>query len=363
MIRKLLSLAILLALLPVLPIGCSSKDDNPPGPTPVPEPRVIVQAHQDPTLDNAIDAPVWDSITAVEISIGNKAAYVAGTPSSVASKAYMKALSAGDSLLYIWTQWTDYSQNDRYGQLHATYVGPSNNPDWSTDTSIYNEDRFYVLFDEGAADGADCAAYCHASANTSGHKFYGGAGEDADIWQWRAQRGGIARYAIDMHLTDSMIAPDPFAQRPDSLNHGDSLYYGNYSEFFGYPKKMDPAGPDYEGAGLLQGVWVTFDKDLDWIVVPPDGPPYGKDIPGYFYYNVLLENQSDKGSRWDIRAVSSYDAGADTWTVVFRRKLTTADLNDINFGAITDSLAISIAIANNSGVDHSGHEPFYLIFQ
>ncbi len=372
MIRKLLSLAILLACIATMQIGCGSDDDEGNGPVIVPLPRVVVAAHMDPTFDDAIDSPVWDSIDAVAVPIGTKTDYNAGSPNVSATEVQMKALIAGDSVLYIWAQWSDVSESNRFGQLHATYAGPSSLPGWDTDTTVlYNEDRIFILFDNGATSGADCASYCHGPANSLQKNFYGSAGDDVDIWQWRAQRTGIVSYALDMHLTDTMITQDPYAERTDEFQHGDTLIYDNY--FFGnentlpavHPFQMHIDGPAYEGPGLLQGDYVGFDKNLEWVVVPGDTmiPPYGKDVPGYYFVQNLLAIQEDKGSIWDVRAVSDYDAGLDKWTVVFRRLLTTADVDDIDFSTINDSLEISIGLTNNSGIDHKGTAPFYMIFQ
>ena len=100
MIRSLFSLAALIILIAIF-AGCSDNGDNGVEPTPTPSPRVIVEAHQDPTFDNALTSPVWDSIEAVTIPMGTDAAYNADRPANTNTNLDMKALIADDSVLYI----------------------------------------------------------------------------------------------------------------------------------------------------------------------------------------------------------------------------------------------------------------------
>ena len=374
MIRNVFFLAAL-ALLIALFAGCGNDNgDNGVEPPPQPPPRVIVETHQDPTFENAPTAQVWDSIDAVTIPMGTNADYNANLPVDPSTNLDMKALIADDSLLYIWVQWNDNDKDDRFGQLRAGWV--NNRIEWVVnypeDTSdlAYNEDRFYAVFDNGGPSGADCAALCHAAADTSdaGRRFYGAPGDNADAWDWKANRTGLAKLADDMHLTTEAVTFDPIV----SLT-GDSLYYLNYTidlqpdpdveSYIVSPKKMSPDSTAFTGPALLEsqapgGIFVLFNPSLDWVTFPLNLPPSGKYLPGYY----IWDETGHDGSRWDVRAQSTYASG--TWTVVLRRALTTADAEDVSFDFSTkDSISISIAVANNSGVKHLGHEPFYLVFQ
>ncbi|MDD4051456.1 MAG: hypothetical protein PHR28_06115, partial [candidate division Zixibacteria bacterium] len=87
-------------------------------------------------------------------------------------------------------------------------------------------------------------------------------------------------------------------------------------------------------------------------------PPVGRFIPGYYMQNLTYAN----GSRWDVRAMAAHDG--TSWTVVFCRKLTTTDLNDVDLtSASPDSVLINVAFGNNSGITHYGYKPFYLVVQ
>ncbi len=367
MSRSLFSLAAIVFLLALF-VGCSDNKDNGVEPPPVtPPPRVVVETHQDPTFAAAIGSPVWDSIDAVTIPMGTKDEYNANLPTNTATNLDMKALVADDSLLYIWVQWNDLDEDNRFGQLRASWA--SNSVEWVVnypeDTSdiAYNEDRFYAVFDKGGPSGADCAAMCHAANDTSaaGWQFYGEAGDNADVWDWKASRTGLAKLADDMHMTTELVRPDAIVSQT-----GDSLYYRNYdvkqdvgSYLLVDPKKMNADGPDYTGAGLLESVgWVDFNPALTWVVFPPTNIPYGLSLPGYYIWDV----SGHDGHRWDVRAQSRFESGM--WTVVLRRALNTGDADDVSFVFGTpDSISISIAVTNNSGIKHLGHEPFYLVFQ
>ncbi len=372
MIRLLFSLVAVVFLMALF-VGCSDSNDNgvePPAVTP--PPRVVVEAHQDPTFAEALTSQVWDTIDAVTIPMGTKADYNANMSANTNTNLDMKALVADDSLLYIWVQWNDLDESNRFGQLRAGWV--NNRVEWVVnypeDTSdiAFNEDRFYALFDRGGTNGADCAAMCHAVGDTStaGWRFYGAAGDNADVWDWKANRTGLANLADDMHMTTELARPDAIVSQT-----GDSLYYRNFDiqqvsgpgSYIVNPKKMHPDSNEYTGPGLLEsqmpgGIFVVFDPNLTWVIFQPTLPPTGLSLPGYY----IWDESGHDGHRWDVQAQSRYESGK--WTVVLRRALTTGDTDDVSFSFGTpDSISISIAVTDNSGIKHLGHEPFYLVFQ
>jgi hypothetical protein len=375
MIRKLVLLTVLLASISILQMGCGSdKSENGTDPPPPPEPRLIADTHQDPTLDNALDSPVWDSIAVLSVPIGNENAYNANLLYINNKFVQMKALVADDSLLYIWARWEDNDEDNRFGQLRATWV--SNTVEWAvhypedTSEAAFNEDRFYIVFDNDGTNGADCAAFCHSpgSESADGRLFYGAAGDDADVWHWKANRTGLAKLADDMLVTATRV-------EADAQNHpSDSLYQLNYSilqatgpnSYIVRPLKMHHDGPAYEGPGLLEseipvqqaGIFTDYQGGSQWInFLPPPSPPVGKSVPGY----LIFDESGHDGSRWDVGAVSNHNGV--TWTVVFRRALTTNDAADIDFNfSSLDSVEVSIAITDNSGIQHYGRRPFFIIF-
>lgn len=349
------SAAILAAL-----AGCGSDGDGGgTTPTPVPFTRLVAAHHQNPGL-SSVDSPIWDSITAGQIVMGSDTAYNAGYTGAGSAAAQLKALVAGDSL-FLRVTWADGSVDNLFGRLHANDAG-SGYVAWEGDTSaIYNEDRFYILFDE---NGSGCKRFCHSAANAIGRKYYGSASDEADVWHWKANRTGLALFtaspvtlgfAEDMHITDTMVASDPQA------SDNDNLYFDNLNRsnpLAPVPRKMDSTGSAFTGPGLVENRYVSY-TTLDQHWIDSSITPYvGKYLPGYYMRNLTGAN----GSRWDVRALADHDG--TNWTVVFCRKLTTSDAGDIDLTSATpDSVLVSIAFGNNSGTKHYGYKPFYLIVE
>jgi hypothetical protein len=352
MMRLLCEFTLVAALFIAL-AGCGSDKGGGTNPTPAPFTRLVAAHHQNPGLAS-VDSPVWDSIAAGRINIGADSAYNAGLSGTTGLTADLKALVSGDSL-FIRATWTDYTVNNLFARLHARVVNQSF--DWEPpDTTLNNEDRFYVVFDE---NGTGCKRFCHDVANAIGRKFYGAASDEADVWHWKAHRTGMALFttnpatlgfAEDMHMTDTMVAPDP------QVSDQDNLYFDNYNRSLLTPREMDSTGSDFTGPGLVEGRWITYTTiGQQWIDTTVT-PHVGRFVPGYYMQNLTHAN----GFRWDVRAMAAHNG--TSWTVVFCRKLTTGDPDDVDLTSATpDSVLINIAFGNNSGITHYGYKPFYLI--
>jgi len=376
MIKRLLFLSLMLALVTAIQIGCGSDSDEGTDPVVVPPPRLVVDVQDDPGVGDIFNAAVWDSIDTVSVPIGSENEYNANLLYVDNKTVEMQAFVAGDSVLYVRVDWDDNDQDDRFGQMRASWT-INDKIEWAvsypddTSETAFNEDRFYMIFDQGGPNGANCAAFCHDVMSADERYFYGEAGDDADVWHWKAHRTGLANLADDMHLTTTRIESDPQASPTDFLyaaNHGFKIYPnapGDSSYFLVTPKYMHEDGADYTGAGLLEseitdisGWFTTYDNSEPWITfLPPPSPPVGKSLPGYY----ITDESGADGSRWDIEAYSRHSGGR--WTVIFRRALTTADADDISFDFATpDSVEITIGITDNSGIAHFGRRPFYMVF-
>lgn len=357
--KRLLSLSMTAAAVMAVLAGCGSDGgDGGTTPTPVPFTRLVAAEHQSPGL-TSVDSPVWDSIAAGNIVMGSDTAYNAGYVGAGNAAATLKALVAGDSL-FIRVSWQDGTVNNRYHQMQAYNAGTDFNINICVkiDSLYSDEDRFYILVDE---NGTGCKRFCHSTANAIGRKFYGSTSDETDIWHWKANRTGLALfttdtltlgYAEDMHITDTMVAADPQASDQDNL------YTSNYNIALMQARKMHETGSVFTGPGLLENDWIDFDgvgqKWIDSVV----GNPVGRFLPGYYMRNLTGAD----GSRWDVRALADHDGMS--WTVVFCRKLTTGDLDDVDLTSATpDSILVSIAFGNNSGTKHYGYKPFYLIIE
>ncbi|MFH1698999.1 MAG: ethylbenzene dehydrogenase-related protein [Candidatus Zixiibacteriota bacterium] len=360
MFRKIFSFIFIIAFA-ITWYGCSSDKENGVGPTPPPPPpRLVVGTHQSPGL-GSIDHAVWDSITAVDVSVGDSSKYNAGIGFTNSLTASMKALIANDSI-FVRVEWNDNSEDNRFGELRARWM-TSGQVEWELmDTTLLrNEDRFYIFFDNGGTNGANCASLCHTSTSSIGRRHYNTGNDNADVWHWKANRTGEGGFAEDMHITDTNILQDPQAQSNDSLYWGNAANLNSDSTFAQRAHKMHPDSSEFTGPALLEGIYVTFNQgisDTAWVPGIASGDSTGVTIPA-FYHNQIT---SADGSRWDVRAVSEHDGTG--WTVVFARHLTTMDADDVDLTFSTpDSVQISIAIGNNSGMKHHGAPPFYMVFE
>ena len=355
--RKILFL-FLMALFVAAMFGCGGDDGGgPTDPPPVAPPRLVATTHQDPGLAS-VSGAVWDSISAVTVPIGTSSTYNAGVLTKTIN-AQMKALVAGSNL-YIRAQWADNTENDRFGEVQAIKSLAGGSAYWlAWDTTLLrNEDRFYIMFGQDGPNNADCALLCHDVANASGHKMYGEANDNADVWHWKAHRTGLAGFAEDMHMALTGIVPDPQDQVSDdmyfrNLDPADQLT----GEIYLRLRRVHVNTTAYTGPGLVepdQVIWVdSVHRGLDWV---PDWPT---DTTGMFYPGYYLNPISGAdGSRWDVEVIQEYSAG--NWTVVFRRALNSGDAADVELGGL-DSVSISIAIGDNNGMKHWGRAPFYLV--
>jgi len=364
MLRKLLPLALLFSL-GVLLFGCSSDGgDNGTTPVEVDPPRLVAAYHQDPGI-TSVNSVVWDTIDTIYFAVGTSSSsdYNANVGYRDNLYAAMQALYT-DEYLYIKVSWNDNGADTMFfpwkSYLYSDIVH------WeAVDTlQVANEDRFYIMFDRGGAEGVDCSQMCHSSSDTStaGRQFYASTDiNGADTWHWKACRTAFAKRAEDMHVTDINISPDP-----QNSNPGDNLYFRNQVADQPRPIYMHHTDTAYHGAVLLETdavdmVFTALDNDLEWVEIvanPPDVDSISKYIPGYY----IRDSTGNDGSRWDVETVSEYDG--TNWTLVLRRLLDSDDNEDLDFDfSVTDSLLIAIALADNSGREHYGLAPFYFIIE
>jgi hypothetical protein len=346
MARKFYLIALIL-LAAALIQSCGKKDkDNGTGVVTRPEPRILIALKPSPGLAS-VDNAIWDGIDPDSIRVGDEDGY----KQDIASReVYMKALRTADSL-FIRAEWSDATANNRFGELR-----PKDALQWERDTTVTNEDRLYIMFDISGPNGADCAASCHIVGSDTLH--YTDAGDEVDIWQWKANRTGLAGFADDMFLNDTAISPDSISPTNNNL-----LYYNNFDStaFRQKPFYMHIDSTEYGGPGLLQGEYVVFDDNVKWYdssALGGLGAPI-QNVPGYYLDYISQAS----GGRWNVRSVQNHDGSG--WTIVMARALASSDPTDIDFTSIPvgDSVQISIAITNNSGVRHAGAKPFYMIFQ
>jgi len=340
--------------------GCSDPGSPISELTSVPNRVPVVNSTKAPPMNNPFDS-IWDGVLAGSIDVGLSEEY---TNEFSSGKVLVKAIKTPDRM-YLRFEWLDATRSVRPNEVIRKEVINGNDTtrtwyqhssleevtvisDDSTyiDTLWYDQDRVALIWDMGdnGAEGADCAAMCHASALPNGQRHYTSGGGSVDVWEWQAGNTDPAYLVRDGIW--------------NGLGHGDDqttvpIYILNFDSANARPLYMQTTDTAYTGNTILIEDAVEFDSTLDWTA--------GYDMPGY------IINRNASGSVADISGYSAYAANTYTggrYLVLMSRALTTGNADDIDFTTIApgDSVQATMALMLNADRVHSGSRPFYFIF-
>jgi len=338
--KKLIPISAVLLL--GLWIGCG--DDEPNGPEEPTAVRVIADTTVSaPTLSSA-DEQVWASVYSfrVGVSQGNRPKLRPPEAAAIPLDIYVQAIKKADNL-YLRLQWSDTSFNaypNRF-KVKAVYTGgllPYVEFENELVSAPPDEDQIFVMFD-GLPKGG------------------------FDVWNWRVLTTGGAGLGKGYSYTDTLIG-DMLIQ--DTLiedavgTAGDSVAIENLavsqqptyahmytSEFHGYILYVDSAVHREEA---IDSIWDSQTQDWMLIFFPnTTGWDIGQVVPGWLINPSFASlDNVERGSRWDIRAVSVYDSLEYQYRVVLCRELNTEFSvdEDIDLSAM-DSVKVKIGIYDN----------------
>ncbi|MEW5995501.1 MAG: hypothetical protein AB1744_14050, partial [Candidatus Zixiibacteriota bacterium] len=262
-------------------------------------------------------------------ALGSSPHKAASLPDSV----LIQAIRTQDSL-YLRLQWEDDSHDvypNCFQVVNMTVMEPLPLVEFADTPGVtQEEDQVFVLF--------------------------GGLGESGyDVWNWCALTTGGAGLGLDQSLADRTGTPvrdaigtaveQPVLENPgefkqptyvhkdtsafthyilcatDTLNFMDTLY-----------KKWDSIGGD--------SVAVQVRNTTGWSI--------GQRVPGWIIdCNFANRSEAERGSRWEIGAVSVYDESKSQYRVVLARKLNTGDAtDDLNLADI-ESVEVSLGFFDN----------------
>ncbi|NQV37375.1 MAG: hypothetical protein HQ509_05125 [Candidatus Marinimicrobia bacterium] len=302
-------------------IGCSDDTDDP---IPVTDLNVAVVTT---APANATDA-AWDEADALELSLGDDAAY--SSIANVLTDLTLKAVRTS-STLYILAEWMDNSGTENVDKNQWTYSAADG---W---TKSGNEDRIFFMFDAGdnGTEGADCATMCHVAdgiMSTTG-------GGHVDVWHGKGARTFPVGTVDDKWWDEN-------GRGSDSKTVG--AYSDNIQTLADGSTVPMYSGPITDGHYIINSSTVTL---VEFDTTATSGV-----IPGY------ILNEDRDGSRFDdVSADASYSGGK--WTVMFSRALDTAHDDDVAFTTVADDqVQMTVAVTDNSGGSHVGAAPFYIIF-
>lgn len=197
-----------------------------------------------PTIDGAITTAEWPTA-----SFSN----IAGTPQlsdtdfPAAVNVTIKLAAAYDATnIYFAAQWVDPERSKSIfkGQWQVSAVdtttGNPGTPTWkirthaTKSTATEDEDRLFLMFPIGdvsnnfIVNGTGCQAYCHAPTDM----WTNNAGDFADLWHWKAARGGVDFFAQDGFIDNvvgngrhSDSGAEAFANNINTAGNGPSIVH------------------------------------------------------------------------------------------------------------------------------------------
>lgn len=258
-------------------------------------------------------------------------------------------------LTYLDTLWVQQSQFIR----KDTLILPDTNnvfQDSIISNRGYDQDRLAIIWDmdQNGTERADCAAMCHDVGDTSvlGHRMYTNNAGFVDVWHWQSAKTDPVLLASDEYwsdqgrVTDGVINP---------------IFESNYDPVLQQPIYMLPDDTTHPDETFIHDRFIHKDEAIPFLSVA-DGIPWAE---GYKIAGFIVDDNAS-GSVTDVSSFSRYSTtyGAEHWTVIMSRELTTGNDDDIDLGALQsgDSVQVSIAIMNNADRLHAGSETFYIVF-
>ncbi len=349
--------AIAIAVLLLCPFAfvCTKKGrDNPLDPhgQPLSTVRVIADTtvNQPPAMDTA-DEQVWAGVDSflVEMQSGIPK-LMPPEASGIPINVYVQAINKAGKL-YVRLQWTDITF-DAYPE--AFEVSDTTPPiEFSQEAGILDEDQVYVMFADAIAGGYD-------------------------VWNWRVLTtgaGGLAKgytfqdAATELtadalgSVTDSVTVKNPPHGLQPTYAHRDTSGFDYYILYTTDTVSWDSilfATVDTV-TGIIDSTVYFFWNTTGWSM--------GQRIPGWLIDSSFASlSDAQRGSRWDIRAVSVYDDVASRYRVVLCRQLSTGYSDDIAL-ADMDSVKVKVGIYDDqedfrTGSSNRGYsDDFWIILK
>ncbi len=333
--KKLIPISVVLLLGFWIGCGDDESTNGPEEPTVV---RVIANTTVSaPTLSSA-DEDVWADVDSFLVGVSQANSPKLRPPEAAAypPDIYVQAIKK-DSNLYLRLQWSDLTF-DAYPN-HYKVTGDTIPPiDFTREyTPPAYEDQIFVMFDS-LLDGG------------------------YDAWNWRVLTTGGGGLGKGCTYQDTMTAPTA-----DAVGTVSSSGAVENPPKFGQPTYAHKNTSEFNHYILFTADTVHWDSvlytDIDTIIFgdPPDtifdttevhfwettGWKLGQKVPGWLIDSSFASRtDEERGSRWDIKAVSVYDNDAAQYRVVLCRKLNTGFVDDINLAPV-DSVKVKVGIFDN----------------
>lgn len=312
------SIIVIMVLSVALWIACSSSDDETPptGPTDTRDRVYAYVTTSVPTMDSVNDT-LWDSATVYTLDLNGSGAVIskiAAAPSSIE----LQVIKTNDKLFcrYVWDD-SDHSQRMDYCHVHVVVVDYL--PDFNSNIGVFFEDQLLMMFD-------------------------GVAGSGYDTWNWRALTTaplGLAGGATYYPDGDSLIPDLSTRIIADTIRNPDHRL-----EF------VHKSGPAFAGQMVLfkeDAIQSPYLDSTHWVWVQDTY------FPKWMLDREVAEAAKADVSerRWDILAVSEYDADLNQYTLVMCRDLNTGDDGDLNMAGLDSLMAYVGAVDDRTVLGNS----------
>lgn len=329
-----------------------------------------------PKLDGVLDDEAWKNVLPVRVRTQQGSNLEGGKGQS---NVEIRAVQNGETIYFAF-RWQDPSRSIKRMPLVKREDGwhMLNNHGDIADESAFYEDKFAVLFSRSDAFGNGGTTHMgpkpltdKPGALNSRGLHYTTDGTYADMWQWKASRGGHLGKMDDMHIGPP-LTPDE-GQKAGRTRYsagyiqdpGKAFYVQNYKGEppGGYrgpvgivrlPKdhkvmsaklgKVDltPGGSDEEGAQwwMFEDETVPYSKELDATI------PVGTVMPGILIIGTY------EGDRADVTAAPKWKDG--WWTLESRRKLKSTSKYDVDFTE-AKPLYMWVSVFEHAQTRHTRH--------
>lgn len=329
-----------------------------------------------PVLDGVLDDDAWKALRPVRVYTQQGFNLAGGKGESTVE---VRAVHDSETIYFAF-RWQDPTRSIKRMPLVKKADGwhMMNNHGDIADESRHYEDKFAVLFSRSDAFGSGGTTYMgpkpladKPGALNGRGLHYTTDGTYADMWQWKASRGGHLGKMDDMHFgppltpDKAQIAGTGRYSAGYTNDPGKAFYAQNYKGEppGGYrgpvtvnrlPKDykammaklgtidMSETGSDDEGSQwwMFDAETVPYTKELDATI------PVGTVMPG------ILITGTYEGDRDDVAVAPKWKDG--WWTLETRRKLKSTSKYDVDFTE-AKPLYMWVSVFDRSQVRHTRH--------
>ncbi len=332
-----------------------------------------IAASEAPTLDGDLSDAVWRSARSVVV-LTNQGANLDGKG---ASEVEIRAVHDGETAYFSFV-WSDPTRSLKHLPLIKKADG------WHVmqekydigDEHEYHEDKFSVLLTNSdallAGDRTFHAGRAPAEnkpATLSGRGLHYTSGEIADVWQWKATRGGLLGFVDDGHFgppaepnPDEIAGRAPykggFAADPGTANYADNFAQRGPG---GYDRPVQPKRlpKDWSSTWSAMGQIdlrsnIGESDGAQWWMTEAESEPYSAERDALYSLNAVIPGVivagDFTGDRADVRGAARWAAGR--WALEVSRRLDTKSRFDV---AIASGVFMRVSVFDRSQIRHTRH--------